>query len=61
MEKYSEVPLIQRRKLLETWVKCKLLLQQSIPAKTYGIGEVSMYNIIVIISMIPLYDFILVE
>ena len=41
MEMYSDVPLLQRRKLLEVWVKCKVLLQQSIPTKTYGIGEVS--------------------
>ena len=41
MSAYSDVPLSRRRKLLETLVKCKLLLQQPIPIKTYGIGEVS--------------------
>ena len=41
MATYSDVPLSRRRKLLETWVKCKLLLQQPIPTKTYGIDEVS--------------------
>jgi hypothetical protein len=41
MATYTDVPLSRRRKLLEMWVKCKLLLQQSIPIRTYGIGEVS--------------------
>lgn len=41
MATYTHVPLSRRRKLLEIWVKCKLMLQQSIPIKTYGIGEVS--------------------
>ena len=41
MVTYTDVPLSRRRKLLEIWVKCKLLQQQSIPIRTYGIGEVS--------------------
>lgn len=41
MATYTDVPLSRHRNLLEMWVKCKLLLQQSIPIKTYGIGEVS--------------------
>ena len=45
MATYSDVPLSWRRKLLETWVKCKLLLQQPIPIRTYGIGEVSIKTI----------------
>ena len=41
MTAYSEVSLVRRRKLLITYVKCKLLLQQSIPTKTFGVVEVS--------------------
>ncbi len=33
------VPVSTRGGLLATWVQCKQLLQQPIPAKTYGIED----------------------
>lgn len=43
MATYSEVSLAIRWKLFIVWVQCKQLLQQQIPNKTFGIGEVVIF------------------